>query len=469
VSAQAAPAPPGTVTVGRVARLWWPLAASWMLMAVELPLLAAVVGRLPDERIHLAAYGSVVFPVSLVIEGPVIMLLAASTALCSHWEAYRKVYRFMMAMGAGLTLVHAAVAFTPLFGWVARDIMGAPEEILEPARRGLQIMTPWTWAIGYRRFQQGVLIRNEHGRAVTMGTLTRLVANATTLLCLAKFTDAPGIVVGATAIATGVCVEAIYVGLRVRPVLEQRVRHAPPSGEPLNLRSFLTFYVPLALTPLITLFIQPLGAAAMARMPASLASLAAWPAVHGLVFLTRSVGMAYNEVVVTLLGQPGAVDALRRFGRMLGATTVALLLLLAATPLSDLWFGQVSDLDPELVAICRLAVGLAVLMPGYAALQSWFQGSLVKARTTRPITEAVVLYFVLSAALLNLGMATAPEDGSWFELAGLSLAGVHWTLLAFVAAGLSQTAWLWWRSRGAVARFEAAERADTPRGGSAAV
>jgi len=439
--------------MSRVLRLWWPLATSWLLMAVELPLLAAVVGRLPDERIHLAAYGSIVFPVSLVIEGPVIMLLAASTALCSHWDAYRKVFRFMMALCGGLTLVHAAVAFTPLFDWVARDIMGAPEEVLEPARLGLAIMTPWTWAIGYRRFQQGILIRNEQGRAVTMGTLTRLAANSTTLLLLAGFTDAPGIVVGSSAIAVGVCTEALYIGWRVRPVIEQRVRPAPASGEPLHLRSFLAFYLPLALTPLITLLIQPIGAASMARMPASLTSLAAWPAVHGLVFITRSLGMAYNEVVVTLLGQPGAVAALRRFGRLLGAATVLALALLAATPLSELWFGRISDLDDELVAACRLAIGLAVLMPGYAALQSWFQGSLVKARSTRPVTEAVLLYFALSAVLLQVGVARAPADGGRFVIGGVALSGIHWALSSFVIAGVCQTAWLWWRSRPVLRRF----------------
>lgn len=426
-------------------------------MAVELPLLAAVVGRLPDERIHLAAYGSIVFPISLVIEAPVIMLLAASTALCSHWEAYRKVFRFMTALCALLTLLHIAVAFTPLYEWVARTLLGAPEAILEPGRLGLQLMTPWTWAIGYRRFQQGVLIRNERGRTVTAGTLVRLAANASMLLILAGLTDAPGVVVGAGAVAVGVTAEALYIRRRVLPVIEQRVRHAPVSGEPLNLGSFLRFYIPLALTPLITLFIQPLGAAAMARMPANMASLAAWPAVHGLVFISRSLGMAFNEVVVSLAGQPGAVASLRRFGRSLGLVTSLGLLLLAATPLSELWFGSISDLDPELTAVCRLAIGMAVLMPGYAALQSFYQGALVRARRTRPITEAVVLYFLVSVSLLALGVSVTPEDGARWSVGPLQLAGIHGALLSFVTAGVIQTGWLWWRSRSTLLRLEAAE------------
>jgi len=69
-------------------RTWWPLAASWLLMAMELPALSAVVARLPNPQINLAAWGGVVFPVSLIIEAPIIMLLAASTALSKDMASY---------------------------------------------------------------------------------------------------------------------------------------------------------------------------------------------------------------------------------------------------------------------------------------------------------------------------------------------------------------------------------------------
>jgi hypothetical protein len=420
--------------VSRVVRLWAPLAASWALMAVELPMLTAVVARLPDPKVHLAAYGSIVFPVSLVVEGPIIMLLAASTALCTHERAYRQVHRFMMLASAALTLLHAAIAFTPLYEVVAVDIMGAPEAILEPGRLGLQIMLPWTWSIAYRRFHQGVLIRHEHSREVSFGTLVRLGTNATALF-IGYQLRLPGIVVGATAIAAGVVSEAAYIGWRVRPVLRERVFPVAPSGEPLTVGSFLHFYVPLALTPVITLMIQPIGAAAMNRMPVALDSLAAWPAVHGLLFITRSVGMAYNEVVVTLIGEPGSVPALRRFQTWLASGTMLVLAVLATTPLAEMWFARLSNLPTGLVTLSTFAIAIAIPMPGYAVLQSWYQGALVKARQTRPITEAVALYFVISTALL------------WVGIRWQGPAGIHWALGSFVVAGCGQTAWLWWRSR----------------------
>ena len=404
-------------------------------MGAELPMFTAFVARMADPDVHLAAYGSVVFPISLVVEGPVIMLLAASTALSTDWASYCKVRRYMWVMAGVLTLVHAAIAFTPLYDWVARDLIGAPDEVIEPGRIGLRIMTPWTGAIAYRRFQQGVLIRAEQSRTVMAGTMMRLLVLTAVLAIGYALELGAGIVIGATAVATAVTVEAFFVAWVVRPVIEERVKPAPPREDPITRGSFLRFYVPLAMTPLLTLLIQPAGAAAMSRMPFALESLAAWPAVHGLVFLTRSAGFAYNEVVVALLGEAGAAAALRRFAGILAGCTMIVLLLLAGTPLSEVWFGSVSGLSENLVAICSTALLFAVLMPGYQAFQSWYQGVLVHRHRTRGITEAVALYLVVSLVGLTLAV-------NFGEARGIYLA-----LCAFTAGGLTQTAWLSWRCR----------------------
>ena len=41
--------------------------------------LAATMARLPDPAVNLAAFGGIVFPLALLVEAPIIMLLAAST------------------------------------------------------------------------------------------------------------------------------------------------------------------------------------------------------------------------------------------------------------------------------------------------------------------------------------------------------------------------------------------------------
>ena len=67
-----------------------------------------------------------------------------------------------------------------------------------------------TAAIAVRRFQQGLLIRFGHTRAVGIGTALRLSANGTVLILGLLLEDAPGIVVGTAAVSLGVLTEALF-------------------------------------------------------------------------------------------------------------------------------------------------------------------------------------------------------------------------------------------------------------------
>ena len=332
----------------KIIRTWWPLAFSWLLMGIEMPALSAIVARLPDPEINLAAYSGIVFPLALIIESPIIMLLSASTALSKDWASYVKIRRFMNTVSAAMTLLHVLVAFTPLYDVIASQILGVPAAILEPGRLGLRIMLPWTWSIAYRRFNQGVLIRFDRSRAVGIGTLVRLGTNLLVLSIGYSLGNVPGIVTATSAVAAGVLSEAAFVGMLVQPVLRNQLRQAPTLPTPLTLRPFLEFYLPLALTSLLGLAVNPIGSAALSRMPLAIESLAAWSVVNGLGFMFRALGIAYNEVVVALLDQHQAYLHLRRFALWLAGITTLLLLLMAATPFSRVWFQTISGLSPEL-------------------------------------------------------------------------------------------------------------------------
>jgi hypothetical protein len=422
----------------RILHTWWPLAASWMLMGAELPALSAVVARLANPEINLAAYGGIVFPLALIVESPIIMLLAASTALSRNYDSYRKVWRYMMFAGGLLTGLHILVAFTPLYYVVVEGILGSPSAIVEPARVGLMIMTPWTWSIAYRRFNQGVLIRFDHSKAVGIGTMVRLSADIIVLAIGYVSGTIPGIVVATCAVACGVISEAIYAGIVVRPVVQRELKVATQVGEPLTLRSFLDFYIPLAMTSLMTLLVNPIGSAALGRMPDPLASLAVWPVVTGLVFMFRSMGMAYNEVVVALLDEPRSTESLRRFtGLLFGAATI-LLLIITATPLAEVWFREIQGISPALTSLGLLGLWIALPMPGLNVLLSWFQGAILHGRRTRGISEAVAVFLVTASIILWAGVVWGGTSGLYIGLA------------AFDVAMVAQTLWLRHRSQPAL-------------------
>ncbi|MGC9395078.1 MAG: hypothetical protein ACP5J4_09500 [Anaerolineae bacterium] len=431
------PAP--ELTLRRIAQTWWPLAFSWLLMSVEGPAHSAIAARLANPEINLAAWGGIVFPLALIIEAPIIMLLPASTALSKDWDAYVRVRGFMMRMGVMLTAVHAAIAFSPLYDFIARNLIGAPEVIIEPGRTGLMIMLPWSWAIAYRRVQQGLMIRFGHPKAVSMGTIIRLIANGIVLLTGYLIHTLPGIVVASSAVAVGVVAEAAYAGVRVRPIVRHQLRLAPRAEDTLTLRTFLTFYVPLALTSLISLLVQPIGSATMSRLPRALDSLAVWPVLSGLLFILRSGGIAYKEAVISLLDEPHAMRSLQRFTAILATGGTALLVLIAITPLSRLWFGDVMALSPTLMALGRSGLAVGLFFPVIATLDSWFQGLLMHNRRTRSITEGVVLYTVAIAVGMGVGIT--------LDRLGVPVVGVYVAIVVFQIAWALQVGWLWWRNR----------------------
>jgi hypothetical protein len=437
------------LTSQRIFHTWWPLAASWLLMGIELPAITAVIARLANPEISLAAFGGVIYPLALIIESPIIMLLAASTALSKDWASFVKIRRFMMIASAGLTILHIVIAFTPLYYFIVIKLLSVPPEIVEPARIGLMILTPWTWSIAYRRFHQGMLIRFGHSRAVSNGTMIRLGADILVLGLGYMIHNIPGTVVAGIAITAGVVSEAIYAGIVAHPVIQNELMLASPIENPLTLRTFIAFYLPLVMTSLISLLVQPIGSAALSRMPQPIESLAAWSVVSGLVFMVRSFGIAYNEVVVALLDESQSTQKLWRFAVNLILTLQAWLLIMA-TPLSQFWFQIVSALPDNLVLLAQLSVWIALPMPALAVFQSWYQGVILHSHKTGGITEAVVIYLSVSILTLLIGVQYG------------KIIGLYVGMVSFVLSTIIQTAWLWFRSRHAIHGVYKRDELDIP-------
>ena len=230
-----------------ILKTWWPLALSWFMLTVEQPILAAVVARSVDAKVQLAAWG-LAFSLILVLSAPSISMLAASTALSRDRESYRRGRGYMLWLCVGLTSAHFLLAYTPLFDLVVLQLIAPPPEIVEPVRTGVRILLPFIPSLAIRRFQYGVLIRCDQTRALSVGTLLRLVLEVALALGLYWLARWDGITVATTAITAGVMFEAVYATMRVRPVLRNNLLTVLPGERPLTVHRFMRLYLPLVLT-----------------------------------------------------------------------------------------------------------------------------------------------------------------------------------------------------------------------------
>jgi len=414
-------------------RFWAPLAATWVMMASEGPFVAAVIARLADAKFNLAAYG-VAFAFAILIESPVIMLMSASTALAEDSETYRKLKHFTHGLNALATGLLLLVLIPPVYHWLMDTLIGLPEEVADLTYGALWIFLPWAAAIGYRRFVQGLLIRSGRTRLVALGTVVRLSTMAVTALILYWRFSLPGAWVGAAALTTGVCMEAVAARFMATATIRELLATDRPSSgasEPLGYGAIARFYYPLALTSLIGLTVQPLLTFFMGRALSPIESLAVFPVVHALSFLFRSLGLSFQEAALALMGgRHEHFPELARFGLWLGLATSASLGLVAFTPMASVWFGTISGLTPELVAFALAPTRLLVPLPALSVLLSLQRAVLIQSRRTHPITVATSIEVT--------GVAILFATFGW----GLDFVGVTAAIIAFLGGRLAGVLYL---------------------------
>lgn len=385
-------------------RFWLPLFASWLLMTSEGPIVSAAINRLPDEVIMLAAQGFVI-SLSVFIESPIINLLATATALVRDHASYRVVRRFTIHWMLLLTLVTIIIAFTPAFDIVVVGWLNAPPDVAPWVRDGLQIMTLWSAAIAWRRFQQGVLIAHDQTRQVAWGTVWRLVATAGTIILLATLTAWPGVHVAASALIAGVIVEALYATWAVRPLLRGPLAPEAPAAEPLSYRALFWFHLPLAGTSVLILLVQPLIQASLARLANPTRSLAAWPVIFQLTLVMRSAALALPEAVIALSKGAESYAPLRRFSIGVATAVTAVMALIVLTPAGSYYLGVVQDMAPAVAALAGDALPFFLLFPGLTALVFWLRGVLIHRRRTTAVNAGMAVNLLITIIALAAGIA----------------------------------------------------------------
>jgi progressive ankylosis protein len=413
------------ITLPRLFRFWLPLEATWLMMAVEGPFLAAVIARLVDPTLNLAAYG-VAYAFAIIVEAPVIMMMSAATAVVDARPGYLALRRFAIALNSGITLVMVVLLATPTMGWVLLDLLRLTPEVARLTELSLWVLLPWPAAIGYRRFYQGILIRAGLTRRVAWGTVARLVAMIAGAV-IARGAGLPGAVVGAVALTSGVCVEAVASRVMAAGAVRRLAATSrDPGATDLSWRGLSAFYWPLALTSTISLAIHPLVTFFMGRAAAPLESLAILPVLNALVFIFRTPALSYQEAAIAMLGQ-GRQNRrpVLTFAGLLAAGSTVLLLLVAWTPAWRFWFVTVSGLEPDLAAFAVVPLRILSLMPALSVLLNLERALLVHGRRTGPVTTASLLEVASLALVLAIGVL------------GLDAVGVIAAAVAFMVGRLA--------------------------------
>jgi len=177
-----------------------------------------------------------------------------------------------------------------------------------------------------------------------------------------------------------------------------------PDQSPLGYREIVRFHTPLAATSLLTLLVQPLIGAGLARMAFPEENLAAWPVVFSILLFFRSFGMALPEVVIALLKKSESLAPLRRFCLLVAAGSSGALALVTFSPLLLMYLLYVTGVTPALAAFIMPGAMVGLLVPVLQGIQSWQRGVLMTGNATGHVYWGMGLNLVVTALVIALGI-----------------------------------------------------------------
>ncbi|MEO8285408.1 MAG: hypothetical protein ABI670_03115 [Chloroflexota bacterium] len=393
-----------------------PLGFSGFMMTLDLPVVNAVLNRLPNPDTSVAAL-RVAFSMALVYEAAHISIIDVSTTLSSDRRVFAMLRRFYIVMAAVLLVVVSAIVFSPLYDLIVRGVMHIPATVAEAARPALWAFLLWPIPIGWRRLCQGALIRSGNSKPVGAGGLVRMASLAVGLIFFGwlgtsvVFIEPAAIAV--LAMLFSVTAEAVAVQGWTNRIIRQMPETTPGKPAP-TYRDIWHFFFPLGLTSIMSTTMQPL-------LTAGIASAAvAWASPGGPVVAVASYAVAWSLAVLvfgpTLSMTQAAITwskstdaSVRERGPRLivgmGVGLAAVMAVASLTPLIYWIFTVLLDAPPVTASLAADVTRWFIPMPILHSISFMLRGRLIAAHHPTVVRRAqlvdLVTLFVIVVAVTN--------------------------------------------------------------------
>ncbi|AFY95895.1 hypothetical protein [Chamaesiphon minutus] len=385
-------------------KLWQqfiPLSLSDVTMALGDPLTTTTLARLPDPRTNIAAVG-VAKAIAIFCESPIIMLLHASNALAPTQVSRRALWKFTLIASGGMSLLLALTTLPWIFAIVGEGWLGVSPSLSGTIRSTLAIVILWPFAIGWRRYFQGLLIHSGQSNAIAQAGLIRLLVVGG-ILAGGFSLKANGAVVAAMSLVWGVIAEAVAVTYLARKWGATKPPETLSTPElPQDLASVWKFYAPLGGTMMLAWGARAALVGIVARANDGAIALAAWPAAWGLVVVVANSTRMVQQIIIR--NRKLLPDRLLIiFAITVGLACSLILFSVSGTPMSQAAIGWFVGQDNELISRVRPVLLVSAVMPLLVSLQNAMQGFLVSEGRTWGVNQAAWVGAVVMLATAYFG------------------------------------------------------------------
>lgn len=383
--------------------LYFPLAASWFFMSVETPVSNFILSLHRDPTLATAAFLPMM-AMCMLVESPVIDLLTTSTTLGALKGAYPVLRRYARLCCMAVTLVHAAVVFTPLYWVLTRGVLKLEADVAETAHVPMMIMTVWAGFVGWRRFLQGLMIRRGETKRIGFGTLLRVVTVVASGTILTFATRLPGLVIVAIGLLASVVAECTYIIWASKPTVAvfEAVQHG--GDDEVDIGRVFRFHMPLFGTMLVIMSMSLVVTGALGRSLDSVVSLAAWQLASSTAWVFRTVNFALPEVIIARFEDGLNAKVFFRFATIVGGVCTAVLGVSVLFGWQTLFFDRIYHAERIVNTAASLGFALCILMPLLSAWLSYCRAALTARHDTGSRFWAIIVDLAVLCVMLQVGL-----------------------------------------------------------------
>lgn len=373
------------LTLRRAFLLWLPLAAMWILMSIEGPVVQAAAARAPETKLNLAAYGYAFFSL-LILEAPVFMFLSASNALVKGPQSYERFRNYSYLISFCLSAACLLVAVSGAFYSISHSFVGLEEPLARLAEKCLLVLAVCPLMVGYRRFHQGILVKAQQSSWIAWGGFFRIAVAGVTAFSLLAYSTIPGGVIVCSSLSIAITVEAYFIRWRSQRVISELYNNPRAGDHHLSLAEMNRFYLPLAVASVVNIGVQPVLTFFLAQGVDAKFALASWPVLMSFQFLFFTPALAYQDIIIAHKHEDeGNGRVLKTLGFVLVALFAAGGALFMFTPAFQLWFVELVSISQELANYMYSPALFCIPMSGLAVWLASLRAHHTLEHTTRQI------------------------------------------------------------------------------------
>jgi len=392
-------------------KFFLPLAVFPVLVALSHTIINSALARMPLPELSIAVF-TVVKSVTNIINAPSIMTRQLFTSVIEDKKSYYLSRNFAFVLMFILFGLIMTLGITSLGDFVFKHFIGLQsQKEVDLATSAMMVTAFLPIVVVLRNAYQGIATGLKKTLLIVPGVILRVIGMVIFLGWVVKTNSINGVIAACLAYVLGIALEGVFIlgGLKYNSGSIVNAVEKMPSSDfnkaGLDYYKIFKFFLPLAFTIIITMFIQPVIQSGLARSSTAVRSLAAYGVSWTLVTMLAGPLRMLHQISLVYHNSEQNMRKIKIFNFSLGVLTSAIIVLFALSPVGYYVLHNLIAVSHEITILAQKVILAFAIFPLARAFRETYWGMMMKKRTTPVIAKAkgLNLFAVILLLLILLG------------------------------------------------------------------